>query len=56
MKEIKLTENEIGSLAVAMYLTYKMNERGFLGLKEKKKLEKDFNSILIKLDRPSIKK
>jgi len=55
MKEIKLTESEISSLIGAMYLTYKNQER-WMGLKEKKKLMKDFDSILIKLDRPSIKK
>lgn len=50
MKEIKLTESEISSLVGAMYLTLKNQER-WMGLKQKKKLMKDLDSILIKLNR-----
>ena len=53
MKEIKLTESEISSLVGAMYLAWHEIQRW--GLKERKELEKDLDSIYIKLCEPSPK-
>ena len=54
MKEIKLTKSEVSSLKGALYLAWKESER-WMGLKERKELEKDLDSIYIKLREPSPK-
>ena len=54
MKEIKLTKSEVSSLKRALYLAWKESER-WMGLKERKELEKDLDSIYIKLREPSPK-